>query len=185
MDRTALLVVDVQKGFDDPRWPARNNPECESNVAALVDAWRERGQPVVFVRHDSTEPDSPFRPGGPGNDLREFLAGRPDLLVAKSVNSSFHGEPDLDAWLRSEGIERIAVCGVQTNMCCETTARVGANLGYDLTFVLDATHTFDQDAHDGRVISADELARVTASNIDPEFGRVVTTEEALAELRRD
>ena len=183
MDRTALLVVDVQKGFDDPRWPARNNPDCESNVAALVETWREREQPVVFVRHDSVEPDSPFRTGEPGNALRDFLEGEPDLLVAKSVNSSFHGAPDLDAWLRSQGIKRIAVCGVQTNMCCETTARVGANLGYELTFVLDATHTFDQPAHDGSVISADELARVTASNIDPEFGRVVTTEEALAELR--
>jgi nicotinamidase-related amidase len=185
VDRTALLVVDVQKGFDDPRWPARNNPACEQKIEALVGAWRERGQPVVYVRHDSLEGGSPFRPGEPGNELREFLDGEPDLLVTKSVNSSFHGEPDLDAWLRGEGIERIAVCGVQTNMCCETTARVGANLGYDLSFVIDATHTFDQDAHDGGTISADELARVTASNIDPEFGRVVTTDEAIAELRED
>ena len=98
------------------------------------------------------------------------------------MNSAFHGEPDLDAWLRGERIDRIAVCGVQTNMCCETTARVGANLGYDLSFVLDATHTFDIPAHDGGTITADELARVTASNIADEFGRVVTTAEALADL---
>ena len=183
MDRTALLVVDVQEGFDDPRWPPRNNPQCESNIAALVEAWREHGQPVVFVRHDSVEPDSPFRPGQSGNDLREFLDGEPDLLVAKTVNSSFEGSPDLAAWLRSEGVERVAVCGVQTNMCCESTVRAGADRGFDVSFVLDATHTFDIPAHDGGgTITADELTRVTASNIEDEFGRVVTTEEAIAEL---
>ena len=182
-DRVALLVVDVQQGFDDPVWGPRNNPACEGNIAALVEAWRANGQPIVYVRHDSTEPGSPFTPGEPGNELRDILDGEPDLLVAKSVNSAFHGEPDLAAWLRGEGIERVAVCGVQTNMCCETTARVAANLDFDMTFVLDATHTFDLPAHDGGgTISADELARVTATNLDPEFGRVVTTREALASL---
>jgi nicotinamidase-related amidase len=183
VDRAALIVVDVQQGFDDPVWGPRNNPACEEHVAALIDAWRAEGQPIVFVRHDSTEPGSPFTPGTPGNELRDILSGEPDLLVAKSVNSAFHGEPDLAEWLRGEDIERVVVCGVQTNMCCETTARVAANLDFDMTFVLDATHTFDLPAHDGGTITADELARVTASNLDPEFGRVVDTRQALAGLR--
>ena len=182
MDRTALIVVDVQQGFDDPVWGPRNNPACEENVATLIDAWSAARQPIVFVRHDSTEPGSPFTRGTPGNELRDILSREPDLLVAKSVNSAFHGEPDLAEWLRGEGIERVVVCGVQTNMCCETTARVAANLDFDMTFVLDATHTFDLPAHDGGTISADELARVTASNLDPEFGRVVDTRQALAGL---
>jgi nicotinamidase-related amidase len=182
LERVALIVVDVQQGFDDPVWGSRNNPDCEENIAALIEAWRTHDQPIVFVRHDSSEPDSPFTPGQRGNDFQQIVAGEPDLLVVKSVNSSFHGEPDLAAWLRAEGIERIAVCGIQTNMCCETTARVAANLDFETTFVLDATHTFDLPAHGGGTISADELARVTASNLDPEFGRVVDTRQALADL---
>jgi nicotinamidase-related amidase len=182
VERVALIVVDVQQGFDDPVWGERNNPGCEDNIATLIEAWRAHDQPVVFVRHDSAEPDSPFTPGQRGNDFQEIVAGEPDLLVVKSVNSSFHGEPDLAAWLRAEGIERIAVCGIQTNMCCETTARVAANLGFETDFVLDATHTFDLPAHGGGTISADELARVTASNLDPEFGRVLDTREAVAGL---
>jgi nicotinamidase-related amidase len=182
VERVALIVVDVQQGFDDPVWGKRNNPECERNIAALIEAWRSNDQPIVFVRHDSEEQDSPFTPGQRGNDFQEIVAGQPDLLVVKSVNSSFHGEPDLAAWLRGEGIERIAVCGIQTNMCCETTARVGANLGFETDFVLDATHTFDLPAHGGGTISADELTRVTASNLDPEFGRVVDTRQAVAGL---
>jgi nicotinamidase-related amidase len=183
VDRIALIVVDVQQGFGDPVWGRRNNPSCEENIAALIEAWRAGGQPIVYVRHDSTEPGSPFAPGQPGNDLQDILTGEPDLVVTKSVNSSFHGQPDLAEWLRGEEVERIVVCGIQTNMCCETTARVAANLDFDMTFVLDATYTFDLPAHDGGSISADELARVTASNLDPEFGRVVDTREAVAGIR--
>jgi nicotinamidase-related amidase len=182
VDRVALIVVDVQQGFDHPVWGPRNNPACEENISALIEAWRAAGQPLVYVRHDSSEPDSPFAPGQRGNDFQEILTGEPDLLVVKSVNSAFHGEPDLAGWLRDEGIDRIVVCGVQTNMCCETTARVAANLDFDTTFVLDATHTYDQPARDGGTISADELSRVTASNLDPEFGRVVDTRQAVADL---
>ena len=182
MDRTALIVVDVQRGFDEPVWGPRNNPASEANMATLIEAWRERGEPIVYVRHDSAEEGSPFTPGQPGNDFQDFLVGKPDLLVVKSVNSAFHGEPDLAEWLRGEGIERIVVCGIQTNMCCETTARVAANLDFGMTFVLDATHTYDLPDRNGGTFTAEELSRVTASNLDPEFGRVVNTREAVAGL---
>ena len=182
-DSVALVVVDVQKAFDDAGfWGRRNNAACEENVAALIAAWRERGQPVVFVRHDSEAPDSPLGPGRPGNAFKDVISGEPDLLVTKHVNSAFHGDPDLAGWLRASGVGGIVVCGIQTNMCCETTARIGANLGFDVRFAIDATHTFDLADHDGGTISADELARVTAANLDPEFGRVMTTAEAIARL---
>jgi nicotinamidase-related amidase len=182
MNRIALVVVDVQRGCDDARWGRRNNLRCEKNIAALLDAWRAHGQPVVFVRHDSAEPDSPLRAGGPGNEFKDVLTGDPDVLVVKSVNSSFHGEPDLAAWLRGSGIDRLAICGIQTNMCCETTARVGSNLGFRIDFVIDATHTFDLPAQGDGTITADELTRVTATNLDPEFGRVWRTRELIADL---
>jgi nicotinamidase-related amidase len=180
VQRLALVVIDMQKGFGDPDyWGPRNNPDCERNVAALLEAWREAGQPVVIVRHDSTEPASPFVPGKPGNELQELVDGDRDLLVTKSVSSAFHGDPDLGEWLRQEGIERVVLCGAQTNMCCETSARVGANLGFDVSFAIDATHTFDLTDAAGATITADELARVTHANLDKEFCRVVTTSEAL------
>ena len=179
----ALIVVDVQQAFDDPSWGAPNNPECEANIARLVDAFRARGEPVVFVRHDSVEPGSTLRPGTPGNALSPVLDGEPDLLVAKHVNSAFLGDPPLEPWLRERGIDGIAVCGITTNHCCETTARMGANLGFGLRFVLDATATFDRAAPDGTVIPADVIARVTAANLHGEFGEVVSTDEVVAQPR--
>jgi nicotinamidase-related amidase len=181
--RSALVVVDVQKAFDDPAyWGPRNNPACEENISALIEAWREHREPVVFVRHDSRKQGSPLRPGEPGNDLKDVVSGEPDLLVTKDVNSAFHGNPDLAGWLRENGVGGIVVCGIQTNMCCETTARVGANLGFEMRFAIDATHTFDLRDREGRTIAADELARVTGANLEPEFGRVLTAAEAIAEL---
>jgi nicotinamidase-related amidase len=141
LDRLALVVVDVQRGFADARWGRRDNPACEDNVLALLDAWRAAERPVVLVRHDSTSPTSPLRPGQPGNDLLPGIDGSSDLLVTKSVNSSFHGSPDLDAWLRGRDLDGLVVCGITTNHCCETTARVGGNLGHRVLFALDATHT--------------------------------------------
>jgi nicotinamidase-related amidase len=103
------------------------------------------------------------------------ITGEPDLLVSKQVNSTFHGTPDLDAWLRGRGLAGLVVAGITTNHCCETTARVGGNLGHQVLFALDATHTFDRAGPDGEVIAADELARVTAANLHGEFATVVST----------
>ena len=179
----ALIVVDVQRAFEDPVWGRRNNPACEDNIAALLGHWRERGWPVVFVRHDSVEPGSTLAPGTPGHAFKDVVSGEPDLLVTKTVNSSFHGEPSLQAWLDEAGIEQLYLCGITTNHCCETTARVGGNLGYDVRFVLDATHTFDRADPEGRVVTADELARVTATNLHGEFATVVSTADVVAPLR--
>ena len=177
LDRFALVVVDAQQGFDDPSWGPRNNPGCDANIKRLVIEWSRRGRPLVYVRHDSNEEDSPLRPGQPGHDLKPYLAGEPDLLVTKQVNSSFHGSPDLDAWLRGQGIPGLVVCGITTNHCCETTARVGGNLGYDVLFALDATHTFDRTGPGGLRLTADDLAAATAVNLDGEFARVVATDD--------
>jgi nicotinamidase-related amidase len=179
LDRTALLVIDVQVGLDDPGLGPRDNPHCEENVVALIDAWREAGRQVVFVRHDSTDPDSPLYPGQPGNNLKPVLEGAPDLLVAKSVNSAFFGEPDLHSWLQRRAITGVVVVGIQTNYCCEATARTASDLGYETLFVLDATHTFDLQAHDGGTLSAELLSRVTASTLQGEIAQVVRTAELL------
>jgi len=175
----ALIVIDVQHGFEDPSLGPRDNPACEENIAALIAAWRERGAPIVFVRHDSGD-DFPLTPGTPGNAFKDVIAGEPDLAVVKDVHSAFLGTPDLAAWLREREIDAIAICGITTNHCCETTARMGSDMGYDVSFVLDATHAFDQRDLAGTTIPAAELARITASNLDGEFATVVMTADVIA-----
>ncbi|QNN51832.1 cysteine hydrolase family protein [Nocardioides mesophilus] len=184
LDGSALVVVDAQAGFDDPWWGTRNNPDCDRHIAALVTEWARTGRPLVYVRHDSDSPDSPLHPSRPGNELKPYLEPEPDLLVTKQVNSAFHGTPDLHAWLQLNAIQGLVVCGITTNHCCETTARVGGNLGYQVLFALDATHTFDRTGPDDRSLTADQLATATAVNLHGEFAHVTSTAELLAESRR-
>ena len=104
------------------------------------------------------------------------------VLVTKNVNSAFYGEPDLHAWLQERGIDELVVCGIQTNMCVETTARMGRNLGYDVTVVLDATRTFDlEEEIPGLGVvrrSAAELMAGTALVLQGGgFARIATTDE--------
>ncbi|HWK20607.1 MAG TPA: cysteine hydrolase family protein [Microbacteriaceae bacterium] len=183
-ENAVLLVIDVQQGFADPVWGARNNPLAEANIAVLGAAWAASGRPIVVVRHDSVSPGSPLAPGQPGNDLRAEVAVLPcDLLVTKSVNSAFYGEPALDPWLRERATRELVIVGVQTNMCVETTARMAGNLGYDVTVPLDATHTFDLAGPAGAALTADELATATAVNLQGGgFARIATTSEVLENL---
>lgn len=175
-----LIVIDVQNGFLDEYWGASHNPRCEDNIKRLLAHWRAREWPVVLVRHDSTSIDSPLRPGQDGNNLQPGIDGPHDLFVTKSVNSAFFGDPDLHEWLTTHEYNAVVICGITTNFCCETTARMAGNLGYSVDFALDATRTFDHPALDGSVIAAEELARVTAANLNGEFANVVTTDDVLA-----
>lgn len=184
LNNRALIVIDVQKGFTehDVRGE-RNNPDCEDNIVKLISAWRENDLPLVYVKHNSKSETSVLRPNQPGNDFKDIITGTPDLLVTKSVNSAFYGTPDLYQWLKENDIDSVAICGIQTNMCCETTARMAGNLGLDTWFILDATHTFAKEFN-GKKVSAEELAQTTAVNLSGEFAEILNTDEAISKLDR-
>ncbi|MCX4957089.1 cysteine hydrolase family protein [Streptomyces virginiae] len=180
---SALLVIDVQKGFDEESfWGPRNNPAAEDNIAALMDAWQTAGRPVVLVRHASVQPGSVLAADHPGHAFKDLVEKRSEgaLVVTKTVNSAFYGTPDLADWLTAQGIGQLVLVGIQTNMCVETTARMAGNLGYDVLVPLDATHTFDLAGPGGLALTADELATATAVNLQGGgFARVVTTADLL------
>jgi nicotinamidase-related amidase len=181
-DNSALIVIDVQLGFEDLGYMGkRNNPSADANIQALITQWEKKHRPIVVVQHNSQSMGSSLHPSKPGNALKPYveLAHR-SLLVTKSVNSAFYDEPDLHKWLQTSGIKQIVIIGIQTNMCCETTARMGGNLGYNVIFVPDAMHTFDLEGPDGEVLTADELSRATVVNLyGGGFAKIASTRELL------
>lgn len=180
--QTVLLVVDLQRAIDDPRWSAhglRNNPRAERNVAALLAHWRAQGWMVVHVRHDSTFPDSAYRPGQPGHEFKPEaapLAG--ETVVAKQVNSAFIGT-GLEALLREKGCGRLVVAGVITNNSVEATVRHAGNLGFDTYLVEDACFTFARPDFRGVVRTAEEVHAMSLANLEGEYCTVVTTASIL------
>lgn len=176
----ALLVIDVQKAIDDPRWREygdRNHPQAERNIARLLAAWRTLRLPVYHVRHDSRFPDSTYRPGQQGNDFKPEaapIAG--ETVIAKLVNSAFIGT-GLEQRLRDAGHTSLFIAGVITNNSVEATVRMAGNLGFDTYLIEDACFTFAR--LDGRLWSAAEVHALSVANMSGEYCTVLTTEQAL------
>jgi nicotinamidase-related amidase len=176
---TALLVIDVQEGFDHPRWGRRNNPDAESNIAKLIAAWRAANMPVYHVAHLSLIVGSPFTPDVSGARIKAIAApldGEP--VIYKNVNSAFIGT-NLEQRLRERNIQHLVIAGLTTDHCVSTTTRMAANLGFDVVCVSDGTATFERRGPDGQHYSAEEMHNVTLASLSEEFATVVVTTDIL------
>jgi nicotinamidase-related amidase len=176
---TALIVIDVQQAFLDPRWGERNNPDAESNIARLLAAWRGSGRPIRHVVHDSVEPNSLLRPDSGGNAIQAAAAPEgTEPVYHKHVNSAFIGT-SLESDLRQDGIDTLVIVGLTTNHCVSTTARMAGNLGFSTYVVSDATATFARLALDGTLRPAEAVHSAALSDLHEEFATVADTAEIL------
>ena len=183
-DNTALLLIDVQQGFDEPRWGERNNPDAEQRIARLLRAWRHSHLPVIHVQHMSVTPNSPLRPGQAGNTFKleaTPLQGEP--VFQKQVNSAFIGT-GLEAYLKAHGINALVIAGLTTDHCVSTTVRMAANLGFTATVVADATATFERVGPDGEHYDAEQVHRLALASLHGEFAAVCQSDELLATIDR-
>ena len=184
-DRPVLLPIDMQAAFDGPPWGTSDNPDLDAKAARLLAGWRARGLPILHVRHDSVEPGSPLAAGEPGN---RFRPGSEPLgteqVVAKSVNAAFLGT-DLDLRLRRLGATEVVVYGLQLDMCVSTTIRVGANLGYRMVLVADATAAFGLPAWAGGTVPAAAIRSAHLATLAAEFCSVRTVREVLDAIGHD
>jgi nicotinamidase-related amidase len=175
----ALIIIDVQKAIDDPRWGQRNNPAGEANIARLLSHWRRHGWPLFHVRHSSREPESTYRPGQPGHDFKPEAAPLPgEAVITKSTNSAMIGT-DLPRFLVEAGCSTIAVAGVITNNSVEATVRNAGNLGLSVLLVEDACWTFGRNDWNGVYRTAEDVHALSLANLDGEYCKVMTTADVL------
>lgn len=175
----ALILIDVQQGFNDAKWGPRNNPEAEANMRRLLQAWRASSRPVIHIQHASLGATSPLRPGQPGFEIKEEVRPAGDEpVIRKNVNSAFIGT-NLETYLRERGLGTLVIAGLTTDHCVSTTARMAGNLGFQTVVVDDATATFDKTDHAGRKYSADDLHRAALASIHDEFATVASTDDVL------
>ena len=172
---SVLLLIDLQKAIDHPCWGERNNPSAETQVARLLAYWRNQRWPVWHVRHDSTNPDSHYRPGQPGNEFKaETAPVAGELVIAKRTNSAFIGT-DLQWRLRAGGHGALVVAGVITNNSVEATVRMAGNLGFAAYLVADGCFTFARVDWNGIRRSAEDVHAMSLANLDEEYCSVITT----------
>jgi len=183
LDQSALLVIDAQQSFAvTPRWTRRANHRFESNVTALVDAHRAAGLPIFYFLH--TDGDAEFALDSPHLRLMDFLAPRPNEPVMLKDTRNCFTSTTLQAKLLALGVRRLAITGIQLEQCCETTARVAADLGYAVDFVVDATNTFPIANPDvaGEELGTDALIERTIYALRRRFARIVSTAALVGEL---
>ncbi|HXE89818.1 MAG TPA: isochorismatase family cysteine hydrolase [Terriglobales bacterium] len=188
--RTALIVIDMQNAFVAEGAPFET-PRARAmlpRLERLIRFAREQRMPIVWTQSD-------HRPPYGGLMLRKFpiiqeqrvlWSGEPsfemypDMLqpqegaheyrIVKHKFDAFF-ETDLDAILRYHNIDTVIITGTATNACCESTARSAFMRDYQVAFPSDANATFDATMHEA-----------TLRNIELLFGRVMTTDQLLAEM---
>lgn len=178
IDKPALILVDIQKGFDDiAYWGGqRNNPDAEKKASELLKLWRENNLPIFHVKHCSSIPTSLLNENNKGNEFQEVVKpmdGEP--VIKKNVNSAFIGTT-LKEQLDKAKIHKLVIVGLTTDHCVSTTTRMAGNLGYETFLVSDATATFNKKGIDGQNFSAELIHETALASLNNEFASVVTTD---------
>jgi nicotinamidase-related amidase len=176
---TALVLIAAQQGWDEPYWGERNNPGAEGTQAALIQAFRAGGLPVVHIRTDSRDPNSPLYPGEPGHTFKPGTAPLPgEAVLPKAGHSAFIGT-GLEEHLRQQGVDRLVIAGFTTNHCVSSTARSACDLGFKTVVVRDACVAFELDDVDGNRVPAQTLHEVGLAELHGEFAMVLPAEAIL------
>ncbi|MDF8263490.1 cysteine hydrolase family protein [Luteipulveratus flavus] len=191
---TALLVIDVQQSFTvRPSWTAVSRPDIADRVARLVTHARAEQQEVVWVLHAEPGSGGPFDPDQGHVRLMDGLAPAAGEPVLTKTSRNAFTTTGLAQLLTQRGVDRLVITGIQTEQCCETTARVAADLGYDVDFVTEATATFpiahrdapaerDLDAvlADPTTLGAAAIEERTEYALAGRFARILTMEQVLS-----
>ncbi|TYS00671.1 isochorismatase family protein [Rossellomorea vietnamensis] len=181
----ALLILDVQKGFDDPSWGQRNNPQAEQNMAKLLTEWRKRSGTVLYSKHLSLQPDSPLYHRDPvGTEFKEIIqpaAG--EKIFPKNFNSAFIGT-DLQSYLDQHEIKSVMITGLSTQHCVSTSTRMSGNFGYQTYLVSDAIAAFEVTDANGKKHSAESIQEAELAMLHKEFATIITTDETLNQLHQ-
>jgi nicotinamidase-related amidase len=138
---TALLIIDVQRALCTGEYECFEIKRVIENINDLSAKARKAGIPVILIQHE--EKGDQLRHGSEGWQLAETLTTTPqDLRVRKTTPDSFY-QTHLQAQLLDFGIDRLIICGLQTDYCVNATVRQALKLGYDVVLAADAHSTVD------------------------------------------
>lgn len=182
---SALLVVDAQESFKargNTFWQSGGPVDFSDNITFLVNGFRNANQPVYFILH--TDDDPGFSLDSPYFRVMDILNYRPDEpIVIKQAHNAFTGTNLLPMLIQS-GINRVVICGIRTEQCCETTTRVASDIGFNVVFVTNATMTFPlAHPYTGEKMSIEQIQVRTEMVLHNRFAKIATVEDVLSELR--
>ena len=179
--KPALIIIDVQQSFTQmPFWQQGIPGPFEAALLRLEAGCRAAGVPVVHIFHVGLA--GPFREDSGFVKPLPWLPGNPDVRFDKHTHNAFT-DTGLDLWLRRQGVGKLLITGIRTEQCCETTARVGSDLGYAVDFVSEATLTFPMTHKStGQTFSARDITTRTELVLADRFARILNVDTCLSSL---
>jgi nicotinamidase-related amidase len=183
-EKTAIVVIDLQKGIIAREAKPHSTKEVIQNTAQLLKVFRENNMPVFLVRVSSSSDqkdrlspatDTSWSGAGKMPDdwseiVPELLPGASDFIITKKQWGAFYGT-ELDLQLRRRKIDTIVLCGISTNIGVESTARFAYEYGYNQIFAEDAMSSQSEEEHIHSI-----------EKIFPRIGLVRNTKEILESL---
>ena len=161
--KVALLVVDMQRHFCDKSssFFVPKSDLLAQKLKKLVGAFRAFKRPVIFTRHIDSDDEKnlmlrwwkeKIREDDPMSEVVDILEAGKGTTVIKHQYDGFLNT-DLEKILRENGVRQVVVCGVLTNLCCETTARSAFMRGFEVYFLEDGTATFSEEMHEAALLN--------------------------------
>lgn len=179
---SALIIVDVQKAFDNEKWGERNNVNAEENISRILKKWRKMKWPVIFIQHKSDNPNSLFHPMNKGFAIKDIVRPLPEeVIITKKVNSCFIGT-NLENYLRDHEIGTVVITGLTTPHCVSTTTRMSGNLGFKTYLISDATAAFGLKDQNGKYYDPETIHHVSLATLHEEFATILTTDQLINKL---
>ncbi|CQD42505.1 cysteine hydrolase family protein [Yersinia mollaretii] len=180
MTHSALLIIDVQQSFEHrPYWQQQDLPAFSAALNQLITGCKQRGVALVDVFHVS--PEGPFSLASGYVKPMSLVSHQADVTVQKRIHNALT-DSGLDQWLKEKQINHLIISGLRTEQCCETTARVASDLGYQVTFVTEATMTFPMTHPNGMAFSSEALKLHTETVLADRFATIRTVAETLETL---
>ncbi len=180
---TALVIVDIQNDyFPGGRLPLVGPVEASQQAGCLLEQFRRVRWPVIHIQHLAVRPGATFfLPGTPGADFHPNVQPLPDeTIVQKNFPNSFRETPLLDV-LREQQVNRLIICGMQTNMCVDATTRAAADYGFECTVAADGCAARNL-TFDGHSVPAEQVHYAFLAALNGSYARVLKVDQIVAQL---
>jgi bifunctional isochorismate lyase/aryl carrier protein len=156
-ENSALLIIDMQRYFLSPSSHAYipSSGAILPGLKKLISLYKEKNLPVIFTLHSNNEENAGMMEkwwpkllpeGSPYIRLPEEFESLGGIIIKKHQYDAFY-DTDLEEILHKKSISQLVICGVMTNVCCETTARSAFIRGFEVFFCVDGTATDSEEYH--------------------------------------
>ena len=162
-EHAALLVIDMQRHFCEKAssFFVPGSDRLAARLKDIIDIFDKQGRPIIFTRHiDSNDPENlmlrwwaeKIKEEDPMSRVVDILDAGKGVTVIKHQYDGFLNT-GLEKILKEKSVRQVVVCGVLTNLCCETTARSAFMRGFEVYFAEDGTATFSKEMHEATLLN--------------------------------